>query len=103
VNGTVNGGTLVLQAGTYYFRNFTVNGNTTVRAPAGTTTYVRDTLAFRSSIRPPTGSAVQSVVLGFAGSATSLEAAFTGTFVAPSANVHRRRPHLHRRLLRPRP
>ena len=88
VGGTVNGGTLVLQAGTYYFRNLTINNNVTVRAPAGTTIYVRDSLAFRSSIRQPTGTAVQTVTLGYSGTApTSLEATFNGSFVAPNASV----------------
>jgi cytoskeletal protein CcmA (bactofilin family) len=87
VNGTVNGGTLVFQAGTYYFRNLTINSNTTVRAPAGTTIYVRDSLAFRSSIKQPTGNTVQSVTLGFAGATTSMEAVFNGTFIAPNASV----------------
>jgi len=87
-NGTVNGGTLVLQAGTYYFRNLTINNGGTVRAPTGTTVYVRDSLAFRSSIRQPTGTAVQTVTLGYAGTAaTSLEATFNGTFVAPNATA----------------
>jgi hypothetical protein len=86
---TLNGGTLTLSsAGDYFFRNLTVNAGATLRAPANTRIFVRDQLAYRSSFRAPSGTALASVVLGFAGTTSlSMEAAFNGTLVAPNAAV----------------
>jgi hypothetical protein len=85
-SGTVNGGTLILQAGTYFFQNLTFNSGTTIRATPTTRVFVRDSLAFRSAFRT-LGGAVQSIFLGFAGSNLVMEAPFNGTFVAPNAAV----------------
>jgi hypothetical protein len=86
-SGTVNGGTLVLSGGDYFFRSFVINNGTTVRATPTTRIFVRDVLVFRSSVRPPAGTAVQPIVLGFGGTSAALEARFDGTLVAPGATV----------------
>ena len=51
VSGTVNGGTLQLTAGDYFFQSLTSNAGVTVRAAAGTRIFVRDNLVFNSPIR----------------------------------------------------
>jgi hypothetical protein len=87
VSGTVNGGTLSLSAGDYFFDSFTINSGVTVRATATTRIFVKSTLAFRSPIRPPSGTAVQPMFLGFAGTGLTLEATFSGSLLAPNASV----------------
>jgi hypothetical protein len=85
---TVNsGGTLVLGAGDYFFRNFTISASSTVRAQTTTRVFVRDSLTVQSPFRTPSGSAVQSLFLGFAGSTLTFDAVFNGTLVAPNASV----------------
>lgn len=82
----VNGGTLVLAAGDYFFQSLTINAGTTVRASLSTRIFVADTLDYRSPITLD-GSILASVFLGFNGSMTLLEAPFSGTLVAPNARV----------------
>jgi hypothetical protein len=87
-SGTVNGGTLVLSSGDYYFQSLTINASVTVRATATTRVFVQNTLVFRSSFRAPTGTAIQPVYLGYAGTAgVTLEAVFDGTLIAPNATI----------------
>jgi hypothetical protein len=86
-SGTVNGGTLVLAAGDYFFQSLTINSGTTVRATPTTRVFVQNSLIFRSPFRTP-GGAVQPIFLGFAGSDTVvMEAPFDGTLVAPNGRV----------------
>jgi hypothetical protein len=87
VAGTVNGGTLVLAAGDYFFDSLTINAGAVVRATPTTRVFVRDTLIFNAPIRAPAGTAVQAIVLGFAGANLSMTATFNGTLIAPNANV----------------
>jgi hypothetical protein len=87
VAGTVNGGTLVLAAGDYFFDSLTINAGTIVRATPTTRVFVRDTLVFNSSVRATVGTAIQAITLGFAGANLSLFAAFNGTLIAPNADV----------------
>jgi hypothetical protein len=86
-SGTVSGGTLVLTSGNYYFQSLTINANVTIRATATTRIYVRDSLVVRSSFKAETGTALQSIYLGFAGSTLAIEAPFRGTLLAPNATV----------------
>jgi hypothetical protein len=84
---TVNGGTLVLGAGDYFFQSLTINSGSTVRAQATTRIFVRNTLVFNAPIRAASGTALQSIFLGFAGANLSLTAPFNGTLLAPNAAV----------------
>lgn len=85
-SASVNG-TLLLAAGVYFFNSLTINAGATVRANPGTQIFVRDALVLNASIRAASGTALQPILLGFAGSNLSLGAAFDGTLVAPSASV----------------
>jgi hypothetical protein len=88
VSGSVNGGTLVLAAGDYFFQSLTLNAAGTVRATPTTRIFVQNTLIFNSSIRASTGTAIQPIFLGLASSGTtSLGARFDGTVVAPNGTV----------------
>ena len=88
VSGQVNGGTLVLSAGDYFFQSFTINSGVIVRATPTTRIFVQNSLTFNASILATTGSSVQPIFLGYAGTASvSLGARFDGTLVAPSASV----------------
>lgn len=88
-SGTINGGTLVLSSGDYFFQSLTINSGVTVRATATTRVFVQNTLVFGSSFRAPTGSAIQPVYLGFAGTGpVTLEAVFDGTLIAPNATIN---------------
>jgi len=83
----LNGGTLILAAGDYFFQSLTINASSTVRATPTTRIFTRDTLIFNAPIRGTSGTALQAIVLGFAGANLSLTAQFNGTLVAPNANV----------------
>jgi len=83
----VNGGTLILQGGDYFFQTLTINSNVTVRVTPTTRIFVRDSLTFRSPFRASSGTAVQPIFLGFAGTTVVLETEFDGTFLAPSASA----------------
>ena len=48
---------------------------------------MRDNLVFNAPVRATSGTAVQSVFLGFAGATLNLFAPFNGTLVAPNAAV----------------
>jgi hypothetical protein len=88
VSGQVSGGTLVLSAGDYFFQSFTINTGAAVRATPTTRIFVQNTLNFNASILATTGSAVQPIELGYAGSAAvTLGARFDGTLIAPNAAV----------------
>ncbi|HVV52135.1 MAG TPA: kelch repeat-containing protein [Polyangia bacterium] len=88
VSGTVNGGTLVLAAGDYFFQSFTINSGAVVRATPTTRIFVQSSLAFNASILASSGTSVQPIFLGYAGSnSVSLGARFDGTLVAPNASV----------------
>jgi hypothetical protein len=78
---------LVLKSGDYYFQSLTINANVTVRATSTTRVFVRNALTFQSPIRAATGTAIQPLFVGFAGSTATLEAELDGTFLAPSASV----------------
>jgi hypothetical protein len=87
-SGTVNGGTLVLSAGDYFFQSLTINANVTVRVQPTTRIFVRNTLVFQSPLLAASGSTVQRITLGFAGTTTlSMLATFNGTLIAPTASV----------------
>jgi hypothetical protein len=88
VSGQVSGGTLVLAAGDYFFQSFTINTGATVRATPTTRIFVQNTLNFNASILAATGSSLQPIELGYAGTTSvSLGAPFNGTLIAPSAAV----------------
>jgi len=88
VSGTVNGGTLVLAAGDYFFQSLTINANVTVRATPTTRIFVQNSFFLNSPIRQATGTAIQPVAVGYAGStAVNLGARLDGSFTAPNASV----------------
>jgi hypothetical protein len=87
VSGTVNGGTLILSGGDYFFQSLTINAGVTVRAQPTTRIFVRNTLGFQSSILAASGTTVQRITLGFAGANLSMLATFNGTLIAPNATV----------------
>jgi hypothetical protein len=84
----VNGGTLILSAGDYFFQSLTINSGSIVRATATTSIFVKNNLVFNAPILGPAGPAVEPIFLGFAGANLSLNATFDGTLVAPAANVN---------------
>jgi hypothetical protein len=86
-NAAVNGGTLILAAGDYFFQNLTINSGSIVRVTPTTRIFVRDTLIFNAPLRAPAGTAIQPAFLGFAGTNLSLNAELDGTLVAPNATV----------------
>ena len=87
-NATViNGGTLILAAGDYFFQNLTINAGSTVRVTPTTRVFVQSSLIFNAPFLASAGTAVQPTFLGFAGSNLSLTAQFNGTLVAPAASV----------------
>ncbi len=87
-DGTViNGGTLILAAGDYFFQNLTINAGSTVRVTPTTRVFVQSSLIFNAPFLASTGTAVQPIFLGFAGTNLSLTARFNGTLVAPAASV----------------
>jgi hypothetical protein len=83
----LNGGTLIMQGGDYYFQSLTINSGSIVRVAPSTRVFVRDTLIFNASFLASSGSAVQSIYLGFAGATLNMYAIFNGTLVAPNASV----------------
>jgi hypothetical protein len=84
---TINGGTLILSTGDYYFQSLTINSGSFVRVTPTTRIFVQTTLIFNASFLTQTGSAVQSIYLGFAGSNLSIYTVFNGTLLAPNASV----------------
>jgi hypothetical protein len=87
VSGTVNGGTLVLNSGDYFFQSLTINSGVTVRVTPTTRIFVRNTLFFNSPLRASSGTAIQASFLGFAGASVSLNAQFDGTLIVPNGTV----------------
>lgn len=88
VSGTVNGGTLVLTAGDYFFQSLTINASVTVRATPTTRIFVQNSFFLNSPILQPTGTAVQALAVGYAGSTpVNLGARLDGSFTAPNASV----------------
>jgi len=85
--GTVNGGMLILSGGDYFFQSLTINANVTGRVQPTTRIFVRNTLGFQSPLLAASGTTVQRVTLGFAGTNLSMLATFNGTLIAPSASV----------------
>ena len=69
-SGTVNGGTLILGGGRLLLPSLTINSGSTVRVTPTTRIFVRDTLVFNAPFRATSGTAVQSMFLGYAGTAT---------------------------------
>jgi hypothetical protein len=68
-----NGGTLILQAGDYFFQTLTLNSGSTIRVQPTTRIFVRTTLIFDSPFLAAAGGTVQRVTLGFAGSSLSID------------------------------
>jgi len=83
----VNGGTLTLLAGDYFFQSLTINSGATVRVTPTTRVFVRDTLVFDAPFRMSSGTGVQPIFVGFAGTTLNLFAELDGTLVAPNAAV----------------
>jgi hypothetical protein len=85
---TVNsGGTLVLGTGDFFFTNLTINAASTVRATPTTRVFVRSFFTAGSPFLAPSGTAVQPIFLGYAGTSVQFNAVFDGTLVAPNAQV----------------
>ena len=86
--GTVlNGGTLILQSGDYFFQSLTINSGAIVRIPSTSRVFVKNTLVLNSPFLATSGSTVQSIVLGFNGTTLNMFAVFNGTLIAPNATV----------------
>lgn len=83
----VNGGTLRLVEGDYFFEALALNSGVTVRAPEGTRVLVKDQLTVRSPFLAPVGTQLSPVFLGFSGTFAALEAPFDGTLLAPGAEI----------------
>jgi hypothetical protein len=83
----VNGGTLILAGGDYFFQSLAINANVTVRVPPTTRIFVKNTLGFQSPFLAAAGTTVQRITLGFAGTIVSIPATFNGTLIAPNATV----------------
>ena len=84
----VNGGTLVLAAGDYFFQSLTMNSNGTVRVTPTTRVFVRDSMNYVTPFRATTGTTIQPITFGYAGSATlNMSIRFDGTLIAPNATV----------------
>jgi hypothetical protein len=79
--------TLPTTAGDYYFRTLTINAGVTLRVAANVRIFVKNSLTYQSRFLAPSGTATQSVYLGFGGANLSMLAAFNGTLVAPSGSV----------------
>ncbi len=86
-SGSVNGGTLILSGGDYFFQSLTINANVTVRVQPTTRIFVRNTLGFQSPLLAASGTTLQRITLGFAGTTLSMLATFNGTLIAPNAAV----------------
>ncbi len=85
---TVNsGGTLVLGTGDFFFTNLTINAASTVRATPTTRVFVRTFFTAQSPFLAASGTAVQPIFLGYAGTSVQFNAVFNGTLVAPNAQV----------------
>ncbi len=85
---TVNsGGTLVLGTGDFFFTNLTINAASTVRATPTTRVFVRSFFTAQSPFLAASGTAVQPIFLGYAGTSVQFNAVFNGTLVAPNAQV----------------
>ena len=85
---TVNsGGTLVLGTGDFFFTNLIINAAATVRATPTTRVFVRSFFTAQSPFLAPSGTAVQPIFLGYAGTSLQFNAPFNGTLVAPNAQV----------------
>jgi hypothetical protein len=83
----INGGTLILKAGDYYFQSLTINSGAILRVTPTTRVFVQNALTFNSPFLASSGSTVQPIFLGFAGTSVNLYAVFNGTLVAPNASV----------------
>jgi hypothetical protein len=83
----VNGGTLILSAGDYFFQSLTINSGSTLRATPTTRIFVRDALVFNAPVLATSGTALQAITLGFAGTTLGMFAPFNGTLIAPNATV----------------
>ena len=82
-----SGGTLVLGAGDFFFTNLTINAAATVRATPTTRVFVRTFFTAQSPFLAASGTAVQPIFLGYAGTSLSFTTVFNGTLVAPNAQV----------------
>ena len=82
-----SGGTLVLGTGDFFFTNLTINAAATVRATATTRVFVRSFFTAQSPFLAASGTAVQPIFLGYAGTSAQFNAVFNGTLVAPNAQV----------------
>jgi hypothetical protein len=87
-NVTLNGGTLVFSpAGDFFVKSLTINSSTTFRVAPNSRIFVQNQVAYRSPFLALSGTALQSVYFGFAGTSVTMEAPFNGTFLAPSATA----------------
>jgi hypothetical protein len=82
-----SGGTLILGPGNFFFQNMVLNAASTVRVTPTTRVFVRASFNAQSPFLAPTGTAVQPIFFGFAGTALSLNTELDGTLVAPNAAV----------------
>lgn len=83
-----NGGVLTFTAGDFYFQSLYINAGATVRVDPKTRIFVRDQLTYNAPLLALSGTRVQPIYLGYAGtSLLGLYAAFNGTLLAPNAKV----------------
>lgn len=80
-------GTLILGTGDFFFTNLTINAAATVRATPTTRVFIRSFYNGQSPFLGASGTAVQPIFFGFAGTFIQFDAVFNGTLVAPNAQV----------------
>jgi hypothetical protein len=89
--GTVtlnSGATLVMTAGDFFMQSLFINSGVNVRVQVtpDTHVFVQSQMAFRSPFVNGSGT-LQPILLGFAGSALTVETTFSGTLLAPNGSV----------------
>jgi hypothetical protein len=83
----LNGGTLVLSAGDYFFQGLIINSASFLRVTPTTRIFVQNQLVYNAPIIGTTGTALQAIELGFNGANLGMFAGFNGTLIAPNATV----------------
>jgi hypothetical protein len=82
-----SGGSLILGSGDFFFQDLIFNSMATIRVTPTTRVFVRTSFVSQSPFLATTGTAIQPIFLGFAGTSLSFDITFNGTLVAPDATV----------------